>query len=160
MASSIVRQALVIKARIVGSEHTSYAASLHELGNVLSQRGRYAEAERAFQRSLAILERADDIRKPLYVAALNVEDPPARADRSLDESEIAGEVARAIDELVESRRAVVRMYLAGYEREEIASLLGWTEAKTRNLLYRGLDDLRATLTARGITPQTAGRPAT
>jgi RNA polymerase sigma-70 factor (ECF subfamily) len=90
-------------------------------------------------------------------SALNVEDPPARADRALDESEIAAEVARAIDELVESRRAVVRMYLAGYEREEIASLLGWTEPKTRNLLYRGLDDLRATLTARGITPATARR---
>jgi RNA polymerase sigma-70 factor (ECF subfamily) len=93
------------------------------------------------------------------VSSLNVEDPPARADRGLDESEIAAEVARAIDELVESRRAVVRMYLAGYEREEIASLLGWSEPKTRNLLYRGLDDLRATLTARGITPETAGRPS-
>lgn len=91
------------------------------------------------------------------VSALNIEDTPARADRGLDEEEVATQVARAIDELVESRRAVVRMYLAGYEREEIASLLGWTEAKTRNLLYRGLDDLRATLTARGITPTSAGR---
>ena len=90
-------------------------------------------------------------------SALNIEDPPARADRGLDESEMAAEVARAIDELVESRRGVVRMYLAGYEREEIASLLGWTEPKTRNLLYRGLDDLRATLTARGIAPPGARR---
>jgi RNA polymerase sigma-70 factor (ECF subfamily) len=91
------------------------------------------------------------------VSALNIEDTPARADRALDEGEIAAEVSRAIDELVETRRAVVRMYLAGYEREEIASLLGWTEAKTRNLLDRGLDDLRAVLTARGISPKSAGR---
>ena len=90
-------------------------------------------------------------------SALNIEDPPARADRGLDEKEIAAEVARAIDELVESRRGVVRMYLAGYEREEIASLLGWSEPKTRNLLYRGLDDLRSTLTARGIAPHGARR---
>ena len=91
------------------------------------------------------------------VSALSVEDVPARADRALNESEVADQVAKAIDELVESRRAVVRMHLAGYERAEIASLLGWTEAKTRNLLYRGLDDLRAILTARGITPESARR---
>jgi RNA polymerase sigma-70 factor (ECF subfamily) len=90
------------------------------------------------------------------VSALNIEDPPARADRSLDESEVAAQVASAIDEIVETRRAVVRMYLAGYERHEIASLLGWTEAKTRNLLYRGLDDLREKLTARGIVPNATG----
>jgi RNA polymerase sigma-70 factor (ECF subfamily) len=42
------------------------------------------------------------------------------------------------------------MHLAGYPRQEIADLLGWSEAKTRNLLYRGLDDLRSRLTARGI----------
>ena len=48
---------------------------------------------------------------------------------------------------------VVRMHLAGYPREEIATSLGWTEAKTRNLLYRGLDDLREALRARGIGPE-------
>jgi RNA polymerase sigma-70 factor (ECF subfamily) len=42
------------------------------------------------------------------------------------------------------------MHLAGYPREEIARLMGWTEAKTRNLLYRGLADLRERLTAEGI----------
>jgi DNA-directed RNA polymerase specialized sigma24 family protein len=42
------------------------------------------------------------------------------------------------------------MYLQGYAREEIAQLLRWSEAKTRNLLYRGLDDLKRQLEARGI----------
>jgi RNA polymerase sigma-70 factor (ECF subfamily) len=42
------------------------------------------------------------------------------------------------------------MYLAGYSREEIADFLGWSEAKTRNLLYRGLADLRNRLTEWGI----------
>ena len=32
-------------------------------------------------------------------------------------------------------------------REDIAELMGWSEAKTRNLVYRGLDDLRRELTA-------------
>jgi RNA polymerase sigma-70 factor (ECF subfamily) len=71
-------------------------------------------------------------------------------DASLDAHDLQAQVAAAIDEITESRRAVVRMYLAGYAREEIAQLLGWSEPKTRNLLYRGMDDLRARLAARGV----------
>jgi RNA polymerase sigma factor (sigma-70 family) len=68
----------------------------------------------------------------------------------LEFSELAQTVSRAIEEIPASRRAVVRMHLAGHPREEIAQLLGWSEAKTRNLLYRGLGDLRARLTALGV----------
>jgi RNA polymerase sigma factor (sigma-70 family) len=71
-------------------------------------------------------------------------------DAGLEMDDLTRQVAAAIDEITESRRAVVRMYLAGYAREEIAQLLGWSEPKTRNLLYRGMDDLRARLKARGI----------
>lgn len=75
-------------------------------------------------------------------------------DGEIEEAELAAQVGHAVDEITPSRRPVVRMYLAGYGREEIADLLGWTEGKTRNLLYRGLADLRALLTARGIGPET------
>ena len=78
---------------------------------------------------------------------------PGGPDRDLAASELASTVARAIDTIPASRRPVVRMYLAGYPREEIAALLGWTEAKTRNLLYRGLDDLRARLAEWGVDPR-------
>ncbi|HEY7894116.1 MAG TPA: sigma-70 family RNA polymerase sigma factor [Gemmatimonadaceae bacterium] len=74
-------------------------------------------------------------------------------EQSLESSELAQQVARAIDTITPSRRPVVRMYLAGYTREEIAGLLGWSEAKTRNLLYRGLADLRERLTEQGIGPE-------
>ena len=74
----------------------------------------------------------------------------ANPERDLESSELVAQVARAIDSIPLSRRAVVRMYLAGHPREEIAGLLGWSEAKTRNLLYRGLSDLRARLTEQGI----------
>ena len=77
----------------------------------------------------------------------------ASLERDLAASELAEEVARALTTLPASRQPVVRMYLAGYTREEIADLLGWSEAKTRNLLYRGLADLRARLTERGIGPE-------
>jgi RNA polymerase sigma factor (sigma-70 family) len=73
-------------------------------------------------------------------------------ERDAESAELETVILAAVDEIVASRRPVVRMYLAGYDREEIASLLGWSEAKTRNLLYRGLADLRAILVARGITP--------
>lgn len=71
-------------------------------------------------------------------------------EQDVEASELSDLVERAILQIPESRRAVVRMYLAGYPREEIGQLMGWSEAKTRNLLYRGLNDLRARLTEWGI----------
>ena len=58
----------------------------------------------------------------------------------------------AVDRLIDSRRTVVRMYLAGYRMSEIAETLGWSSHRTRNLLYRGLRDLRNGLTAAGYGP--------
>ena len=75
-----------------------------------------------------------------------------RPDQAFDESELAERLARTVDELPAARQAVVRLHLQGYHRDEIARLLGWSEARTRNLLYRGLDDLRALLAKRGIGP--------
>ncbi len=69
---------------------------------------------------------------------------------SVEVGELEERVMAAIETIPASRRAVVRMHLNGYDREEIAALLGWSEAKTRNLLYRGLADLRARLTEAGI----------
>ena len=78
--------------------------------------------------------------------------PGPEAD--LEGTELAAQVARAIDVIPASRRPVVRMYLAGYPREEIATIMGWSEGKTRNLLYRGLADLREQLTEMGIVWET------
>jgi len=88
--------------------------------------------------------------RPSGLAALG--ESPA-ADRMLETVELQEQVGRAVEELIPARRSVVKMYLAGYGREEIADLLGWTEPKTRNLLYRGLADLREKLTAWGIGPE-------
>jgi RNA polymerase sigma-70 factor (ECF subfamily) len=77
--------------------------------------------------------------------------PTAQAD--LETTELMEQVSRAIETIPDSRRPAVRMYLAGYSREDIAELMGWSEAKTRNLVYRGLDDLRRRLTELGITPE-------
>jgi RNA polymerase sigma-70 factor (ECF subfamily) len=73
------------------------------------------------------------------------------ASDEADAHDLEAQVLAALKTLPLSRRTAVRMYLTGYGREEIAGLLGWTEAKTRNLLYRGLDDLRERLNKIGIT---------
>lgn len=78
--------------------------------------------------------------------------PSPGADETLVSGETLEAIARALDALPPNRRAVVRMYLTGYGRDEISALLQWSEAKTRNLLYRGLDDLRQRLIALGIRP--------
>jgi len=73
-------------------------------------------------------------------------------EAALEQAELAEQVAAQVDQLAEPRDVVVRMYLVGYNHLTIGRLLGWTEAKTRNLLYRGLADLRAKLVAQGIGP--------
>ena len=88
--------------------------------------------------------------RPSGIAMLG--ESPA-ADRLMEEIELQEQVGRAVEQLIPARRSVVKMYLSGYGREEIADLLGWTEPTTRNLLYRGLADLREILTGMGIGPE-------
>ena len=71
-------------------------------------------------------------------------------DAALAESELAEQVERAVQSIQPSRRPVVRMHLMGHSREEIARTLGWSESKVRNLLYRGLADVRERLLAEGV----------
>jgi RNA polymerase sigma factor (sigma-70 family) len=54
-------------------------------------------------------------------------------------------VGLALERLIDSRRQVVKLYLLGLTVQEIAGYLKWSQAKTRNLLYRGLADLKRTL---------------
>lgn len=51
-------------------------------------------------------------------------------------------VREAIERLITSRRQVIKLYLLGFSIQEISSYLGWSVDKTRNLLYRGLADLK------------------
>jgi len=54
-------------------------------------------------------------------------------------------VGRAVELLIDSRRHVVKLYLMNLSIKEIADYLNWSEDKTRNLLYRGLSDLKKVL---------------
>lgn len=70
----------------------------------------------------------------------------------LERHELEGAIEASVSALAPPRDVVVRLYLAGSDRTEIAELLGWSEPKVRNLLYRGLRDLRVVLVERGVAP--------
>jgi len=54
-------------------------------------------------------------------------------------------VGRAVNRLIHSRRQVVKLYLLNFSVQDISSYMNWSVDKTRNLLYRGLADLRKSL---------------
>ena len=62
-------------------------------------------------------------------------------------------VRRLMAGLSENRRRAVGLHLQGFTPQEIGQLLGWSEPKARNLVYRGLAELRAGLQAAGIGPR-------
>jgi RNA polymerase sigma-70 factor (ECF subfamily) len=55
-----------------------------------------------------------------------------------------------IGKLAENRRRALGLHLRGFGSAEIARLLGWSEAKSRNLVYRALKELRERLKAEGV----------
>lgn len=67
-------------------------------------------------------------------------------------SRLRDAMAAALATLPERRRVPVRMHLSGYGILEIAGILGWTEPTARNLLYRGMADLRRELIRLGVSP--------
>jgi RNA polymerase sigma-70 factor (ECF subfamily) len=88
----------------------------------------------------------DDANHVLNIAA----DPSQAPDAVTARRELMGHIAAAVASLPENRRRAVELHLQGLTLAEIAELLGWTEGKARNLVYRGLDDLRDALRREGI----------
>ena len=77
--------------------------------------------------------------------------PELSPERVAERSELARAIAAAVDSLPENRRRAVGLHLEGFTTHEIGEMTGWTEPKARNLVYRGLEDVRATLAAGGIS---------
>ncbi|MGB9905955.1 MAG: RNA polymerase sigma factor [Candidatus Saccharicenans sp.] len=59
-------------------------------------------------------------------------------------------ILKATDRLLESRKIVVQLYLLNMSLPEISAYLNYSPDKTRNLLYRGLSDLKAILKEMGF----------
>jgi RNA polymerase sigma factor (sigma-70 family) len=63
---------------------------------------------------------------------------------------LGAQLERAVASLAPDRGIAVRLHLEGHDRAEIARLTGWSEARTRHLLYRGLADLRERVVEGGL----------
>ncbi|MFO7980115.1 MAG: sigma-70 family RNA polymerase sigma factor [Candidatus Aminicenantes bacterium] len=71
-------------------------------------------------------------------------------DKSDPNNSLKKNIHNAVEGLIESRKKVVKLYLLDLTIEEISILFNWTEDKTRNLLYRGLSDLKNELKENGV----------
>jgi RNA polymerase sigma-70 factor (ECF subfamily) len=82
-----------------------------------------------------------------------VSEPPALGpspELAARHAETLREVDKVLAAMPDRRRLAVRLHLQGFDTTEIGRLAGWSEPKARNLVYRGLDELRRRLLERGI----------
>lgn len=70
--------------------------------------------------------------------------------RSRVSDELADALEGCLRRLRENRRLMVGFYLLGHNLAESEELSGWPPKRVRNLLYRGLADLRRCLTVKGF----------
>lgn len=101
--------------------------------------------------SLYFSSEEEEVEDELRPLTANPDDSP---DRIVEQQQTRQKIAAAMARLPDNRRRAVGLYLEGLSSQEIGNLLGWTEAKARNLLYRGLSDLRDMLRAEGIDYET------
>jgi RNA polymerase sigma factor (sigma-70 family) len=103
----------------------------------------------------------DELRRATRRREVSLEEAEAVADlatRAPDpEAETAGrEVAAAIRaclvRLIRPRRLAVTLHLYGFAAAEASRVLRWDVKRVHNLTYRGLDDLRRCLEAKGVRP--------
>jgi len=91
-------------------------------------------------------EEDEEIAEPHRLVAGSANAP----DRLAERRQLVRKVEAALSRLSENRRRAVGLHLEGMTTQEIGDLLGWTEPKARNLVYRGLQDLREQLRAEGV----------
>jgi RNA polymerase sigma-70 factor (ECF subfamily) len=72
--------------------------------------------------------------------------------QQLEGRQIGVAIRRCLDKLIEPRRLAVTLHLLGYKQPQIAERMGWTHKRASNLVFRGLQNLRACLSAMEVTP--------
>jgi RNA polymerase sigma-70 factor (ECF subfamily) len=85
--------------------------------------------------------------EPLPVAAGDPDPEQQQAGR-----ELGSGIRDCLAKLLRPRKLAVTLYLQDVSVVEAARLLGWELKHTRNLVYRGLGDLRRCLTDKGLQP--------
>lgn len=93
----------------------------------------------AMSATVDLLRRRRGTRKPVVTVPIEDVADSLRAPISeVRDDAHAARLAEALAALLPERRVAVQLHLQGKDRDAIAALTGWSEAKSRNLLYRGL----------------------
>ena len=122
----------------------SYLYKIAATATIDALRRAKAKREQQFEATHGEEPEAGDLPAPL------VSHPGHSPERRAEQQELMRKIAAALARLAENRRRAVGLYLEGMTTQEIGDLLGWSEAKARNLVYRGLKELRDHLRAEGI----------
>ena len=133
-------------------EVTNYASYLYRIAATATiDAMRRIQARHEEQLDILTEQRADDgevlIASALAPATAPFKDSPERLAES---REAVGKVMSTLAKLPNEQRRAVGMYLQGMTSQDVADLMGWTEPKSRNLIYRGLKELRKSLREEGI----------
>jgi RNA polymerase sigma factor (sigma-70 family) len=102
------------------------------------------ETVRTVRRSL---RRAEDALEENETVEVDSQPDPHRAAVA---GELGRQIGRELAGLSPEREVAVRCHLAGYRVREIMKRQGWTYQKARNLIARGMADLRRGLRSKGI----------
>lgn len=73
--------------------------------------------------------------------------------QALSAKEELREIVLGLRSLTPERRDAVRAHLEGFQFHEIMLMYGWSYQKARNLIARGMADLRKCLNGNGATPR-------
>ena len=103
------------------------------------------ETVRALRRERARIDRTD---APYEETVAH--QPTSDPHRQAEDRQQRAILARCLDGLAPDRARAVRAHLAGFSVAEIMELFGWPYQRARNLIARGMADLRASLEGRGI----------
>ena len=127
-------------------EVTNYASYLYRIAATATIDAlRRIQARHEEQLDVLTEQRTDD--GEIMIAPAPVKEAP---DRLTESREVVDKVMAAVAKLPEDQRRAVGMYLQGMTSQDVADLMGWSEPKARNLIYRGLKALRTSLREEGI----------
>jgi RNA polymerase sigma-70 factor (ECF subfamily) len=127
-------------------EVTNYASYLYRIAATATiDAMRRVKARHEEQLELIIEQRTDD--GDILLAPAPARDSPERLAES---REAVDKVMSAVAKLPDAQRRAVGMYLQGMTSQDVADVMEWSEPKARNLVYRGLKELRKSLREEGI----------